>query len=97
MKKLLGLLLVTLSTVTLVACGGKTSVPTYRTYTSGTAKLNPYSESLATASELYNLLTDALYEGDYDWDEAIKTGLAKEKGDFTNAAQLPFNYIPAMA
>lgn len=96
MKKILFTLLVLLSALVLVACTPKDS-NTYRTYTSGTAKLNPYSESLATASELFDYVTDSLYTGDYDWDKAIAEGTATKVGDFTNAASLPYARVPRMA
>lgn len=96
MKKILFTLLVLLSALVLVACTPKDS-NTYRTYTSGTAKLNPYSESLATASELFDYVTDSLYTGDYDWDKAIEEGTATKVGDFTNAASLPYARVPRMA
>jgi oligopeptide transport system substrate-binding protein len=70
---------------------------TYLTYIGTVTNLNPYSETLANASELYTLVSDYLYDGDYDWDLAIDLGIASEVGDFTNTAQLPFNYFPAMA
>jgi oligopeptide transport system substrate-binding protein len=59
--------------------------------------MNPYSESLANASTMYTLVSDALYNGDYDWEAAIEAGIADEVGDFTNTDALPFNYFPAMA
>lgn len=96
MKKILFTLLVLLSALVLVACTPKDS-NTYRTYTSGTARLNPYSESLATASELFDYVTDSLYTGDYDWDKAIEEGTATAVGDFTNAASLPYARVPRMA
>ena len=81
----------------------------YQTYTSGTDNLNPYSEMLNTASELYGYLTDGLYSGDYDWDAAedilVDEG-ATIVGDMDfddwyaagkTAGQLPFNRFPAMA
>ena len=83
---------------------------TYKTYTSGTDNLNPYSETLATASELFGYITDSLYTGDYDWaaarqilvDEGV-TGLPATIS-FTEwyanghtAGQLPYNRYPAMA
>lgn len=77
--------------------GQTTKAETYRTYISETTNLNPYSETLANASDLYGLVSDALYSGDYDWATAIEEGIATEVGDFTNTAQLPFNYFPAMA
>ena len=40
---------------------------TYKMSTSGTDNLNPYSETLATASTLFGWITDSLYTGDYDW------------------------------
>ncbi|WIF88262.1 ABC transporter substrate-binding protein [Acholeplasma laidlawii] len=96
MKKILFTLLVLLSALVLIACTPKDS-NTYRTYTSGTAKLNPYSESLATASELFDYVTDSLYTGDYDWAKAIEEGTATKVGDFTNAASLPYARVPRMA
>lgn len=96
MKKILFTLLVLLSALVLVACTPKDS-NTYRTYTSGTAKLNPYSEQLATASELFDYVTDSLYTGDYDWAKAIEEGTATAVGDFTNAASLPYARVPRMA
>src|SRR5690554_453857 len=96
MKKILFTLLVLLSALVLIACTPKDS-NTYRTYTSGTAKLNPYSESLATASELFDYVTDSLYTGDYDWAKAIEEETATEVGDFTNAASLPYARVPRMA
>lgn len=77
--------------------GQTTKAETYYTYISETTNLNPYSETLANASDLYSLVSDALYEGDYDWATAIDEGIADEVGDFTNTANLPFNYFPAMA
>lgn len=83
---------------------------TYRTYTSPASNLNPYSETLATASDLFAWLTDSLYSGDYDWaaarqqlvDEGV-TGLPATIG-FTEwyaagkqAAELPYNRFPQMA
>lgn len=70
---------------------------TYYTYISDTTNLNPYSETLANASDLYGLISDALFRGDYDWDLAIEEGIATKVGDFTNTELLPFNYFPAMA
>lgn len=70
---------------------------TYYTYLGNVTNMNPYSESLADASTLYGLISDTLYTGDYDWDKAIAEGIATEVGDFTNTAQLPFNYYPSMA
>ncbi|TNF08244.1 MAG: hypothetical protein EP317_03400 [Bacillota bacterium] len=70
---------------------------TYLTYIGTVTNLNPYSETLANASELYTLISDYLYRGDYDWDLAIELGLATEVGDFTNTANLPFTYVPSMA
>ncbi|MDD3865417.1 MAG: DUF5011 domain-containing protein [Candidatus Izemoplasmatales bacterium] len=81
----------------------------YQTYTSGTDNLNPYSEMLNTASELYGYLTDALYTGDYDWAEAEAILIAEGEtivGDMDfddwyaagkTADQLPYNRFPAMA
>src|SRR5690554_5986147 len=107
MKKILSTISVLLLALVLVACkntengddnGDGTNVAnTYRTYTSGTANINPYSESLATASDLYDLLTDSLYTGDFDWETAIEEGLAEHVGDFTNNEQLPYTRIPSMA
>jgi len=70
---------------------------TYLTYIGSVNNLNPYSETLANASELYTLISDYLYRGDYDWAKAIELGLATEVGDFTNTANLPFTYTPSMA
>lgn len=99
MKKILVVLSVVLSMLVVVACGPSADKnrDTYRLYTSGTAKLNPYSESLNTASELFDYVTDSLYTGDYDWDTAIADGVASEVGDFTNAAALPYARVPRMA
>ncbi|MFH0766544.1 MAG: immunoglobulin-like domain-containing protein [Bacillota bacterium] len=83
---------------------------TYRTYTSGTDNLNPYSETLATASTLNGYLVDSLYTGDYDWVAARQilvdegaVGLPATisfdewyAGGHT-AGQLPYNRYPAMA
>ncbi|MFA5006021.1 MAG: immunoglobulin-like domain-containing protein [Candidatus Izemoplasmatales bacterium] len=83
----------------------------YHTYTSGTNNLNPYSETLATASELYGYLTDSLYTGDYDWAAAQAQVLEEDPafvvdGDFDfedwyraghTAGELPYNRFPAMA
>lgn len=85
---------------------------TYKLYTSGTDNLNPYSETLATASELFGYITDSLYTGDYDWAAArqylIDEGLAKD-GDLPatigfdewyeaglDASLLPYGRFPAM-
>ncbi len=83
---------------------------TYYTYISETTNLNPYSETLANASTLYSLISDALYEGDYDFEaareqlvEAGVTDLPAEIGFEEwyaaghTAEELPFNYFPAMA
>jgi oligopeptide transport system substrate-binding protein len=83
---------------------------TYRNYTSGTDNLNPYSETLATASTLYGWVTDSLYTGDYDWAAARQilvddgvTGLPAEIGfeewyaGGYNASDLPYNRYPQMA
>jgi oligopeptide transport system substrate-binding protein len=83
---------------------------TYRTFTSGTNNLNPYSETLATASELFGWVTDSLYSGDFDWAAAREilvnegvTGLPAEIGFAQwyaagkTAGQLPYNRYPQMA
>ena len=70
---------------------------TYYTSVGSVNNLNPYSETSTNASELYTLMSDYLYRGDYDWDLAIDLGLATQKGDFTNTANLPFTYVPSMA
>ena len=83
---------------------------TYYTYISDTSNMNPYSETLADSTTLYSLVSDALYEGDYDFeaaraqlvDEGV-TGLPETVGFEEwyaaghTADQLPFNYFPAMA
>lgn len=104
----------TVSTEIVVAINPINLVPdltaVYRTYTSGTDNLNPYSETLATASELYGYLTDGLYTGDYDW-AAAKQILVDEGFTVTGevatfddwyaagktAGSLPYNRYPAMA
>lgn len=87
--------------ITLVATwslrGVTNKAETYFTYISDTNNLNPYSETLANASDLYSLVSDSLYEGDYDWATAIAEGVASKVGDFTNTAGLPFTYNPSMA
>jgi len=83
---------------------------TYKLSTSGTDNLNPYSETLATASTLYGWVTDGLYAGDYDWAAARDilvadgvTGLDPVIGfdewyaGGYHAEDLPFNRYPAMA
>jgi oligopeptide transport system substrate-binding protein len=83
---------------------------TYRTSTSGTDNLNPYSETLATASTLYGWITDGLYTGDYDFEAARDilvadgvTGLPAEIGFDEwyaagyHAEDLPYNRYAAMA
>jgi oligopeptide transport system substrate-binding protein len=86
---------------------------TYRLYTSGTDNLNPYSETLATASELFGYITDSLYTGDYDWAVArqylIDENLASEANlpatigfdewyaAGLDASLLPYGRFPAMA
>ena len=51
-------------------------------YLSGVDNMNPYSETSESAIELYDLLTDSLYEVDFAWDRAVSEGLATEVGDF---------------
>jgi oligopeptide transport system substrate-binding protein len=110
MKKFFSFLLVLLALFTVSACIGEAPVDdddddvvvideeaTYYTYLGSVDNLNPYSETLANSSELYGFITDSLYSGDYDWATAIELGLAEEEGDFTNTADLPFNYFPSMA
>ena len=86
---------------------------TYRTYTSGTDNLNPYSETLATASELFGYITDSLYTGDFDWAAARAVLVAEDPAKdatlpatigFTEwyaagkpSSELPYNRFPAMA
>ena len=70
---------------------------TYFTSLGSVNNLNPYSETLANASELYTLMSDYLYRGDYDWELAMELNLAEFEGDFTNTANLPFTYVPSMA
>jgi oligopeptide transport system substrate-binding protein len=86
---------------------------TYRTYTSPASNLNPYSETLATASDLFAWLTDSLYLGDYDWAAARAILVAEDPAlDATlpavigfeewydadkSAADLPYNRFPRMA
>jgi len=70
---------------------------TYQTYVSNVSNLNPHTETLTGATELYTLISDYLYRGDYDWAKAIELGLATQVGDFTNTANLPFTYVPSMA
>ena len=83
---------------------------TYRLSTSGTDNLNPYSETLATASTLYGWITDSLYSGDYDFEAARDilvadgvTGLPAEIGFEEwyaagyHAEDLPYNRYPQMA
>ena len=70
---------------------------TYQTYISAVTNLNPHTETFVSATELYNLMSDYLYRGDYDWTKAIQLGLATQEGDFTNTASLPFTYVPSMA
>jgi len=86
---------------------------TYRLYTSGTDNLNPYSETLATASELFGYITDSLYAGDYDWAAARQYLIDEELGTDADlpatigfdewyaagldASLLPYGRFPAMA
>jgi oligopeptide transport system substrate-binding protein len=83
---------------------------TYRTYTSPASNLNPYSETLATASDLFAWLTDSLYVGDYDWaaakqilvDEGVEDlpaeiGFEEWYEAGKSAADLPYNRFPRMA
>jgi oligopeptide transport system substrate-binding protein len=86
---------------------------TYRLYTIGTDNLNPYSETLATASELFGYITDSLYTGDYDWaaarqyliDEELATdaelpaiiGFDEWYAEGLDASLLPYGRFPAMA
>ncbi len=108
MKKVLLLLLVAVSAIGLAACGETTNTPgsgydknaVFRNYYSGGVyNINPYSETLADASTMYEYLTDSLYTGDFDWEKAIADGLATEVGDFetSGAAALPYNRVPRMA
>ncbi|CCV66418.1 oligopeptide ABC transporter, periplasmatic component [Paracholeplasma brassicae] len=108
MKKVLLLLLVAVSAIGLAACGETTNTPgsgydknaVFRNYYSGGVyNINPYSETLADASTMYEYLTDSLYIGDFDWEKAIAEGLATEVGDFetSGAAALPYNRVPRMA
>lgn len=109
MKKLFTLLLVLASVVVLVACkpspgpgpGGDDpwdETATYLNYISSTSNLNPYSQTLANASTLYDYVTDGLYAGDYDWAKAIEDGLAEFEGDFSQGAEnLPYGRFPRMA
>lgn len=71
----------------------------YTTYISGVENMNPYSESMASSSEMFGYITDSLYAGDYDWAAAIDAGLATEIGDFatSGAAALPYGRFPSMA
>ncbi|MDL2291982.1 ABC transporter substrate-binding protein [Acholeplasma sp. OttesenSCG-928-E16] len=95
-------LLITFVLVTVIAIAGCkpnwTKDPnTYYSSISNTANMNPYSETLNDSSTLYGYLTDALYEADFDWEEAIANDVADAKGDFSNTAALGYNYYPSMA
>jgi oligopeptide transport system substrate-binding protein len=71
---------------------------TYNLYTSGVTDINPYSQTMASSSDIFAYITDSLYTGDYDWDKAIAEGLATEEGDFSGgASKLPYMRTPAMA
>jgi len=86
---------------------------TYRLYTSGTDNLNPYSETLATASTLFGYVTDSLYTGDYDWAAARQYLIDEDLADDDDlpatigfdewyeagldASLLPYGRFPAMA
>ena len=82
----------------------------YRSYTSGASNLNPYSETLATASDLFDFITDSLYTGDYDWAAARQQLVDEGESDLPavigfdewyaagkSAAELPYNRFPRMA
>ncbi len=70
---------------------------TYKAYIGAIAHMNPHNESSKSHLELFNLIGDSLYRGDYDWDKAIELGIATHVGDFTHTANLPFGYVPSMA
>lgn len=99
MKKLFSLLLVGLVVVTLVSCKKKDlrDPDTYYNTTSDVKNVNQFSQTLNTASVIYNLITDSLYTTDFDWENAIEDKVATKKGDFTNIDNLGYNYYPSMA
>jgi oligopeptide transport system substrate-binding protein len=83
---------------------------TYYTYISEVRNMNPYSETLADSSTMYSLVSDAPYEGDYDFvaarEKLVADGIENLPATIGfeewyaagyTAADLPFNYFPAMA
>jgi oligopeptide transport system substrate-binding protein len=59
--------------------------------------LNPLDQTYSDLSELASVIYDSLYIGDFDWDEAIRMGVASHVNDFENTEALPFQYFPRMA
>ncbi|CCV63795.1 ABC-type transport system, substrat-binding component [Alteracholeplasma palmae J233] len=94
MKKLFGILLTAVATLTLVACGDsfKKDPNTYYTSISDTTNINPYSVTLANASTLYDLVSAGLYRGEIDWAASGKT-----EGDFSDTANLVYTRVPFLA
>lgn len=78
---------------------------TYYTSIGSNTNMNPHSIVLADASTLYSLVSDTLYEGDYDFDAAYEQGIIDEPvvdqatlaEALKKAASIPFNYFPSMA
>lgn len=67
---------------------------------SSTSNLNPYSETLATASTLMDYLAGNLYETDIDWEGSIAEGVATAKGVLAPgklSESLLFHRVPLLA
>jgi uncharacterized repeat protein (TIGR02543 family) len=58
---------------------------------------NPHIVQNDVTLEYFELLSDTLYQKDYNWDLAISEGLATEKYDFSNHEDLPQIFVPSMA
>ncbi len=65
---------------------------TYRTSISPVSDINPHNTTLATASDLYDLLGTGLYIGDFDF-----AAQGRAVGDFTDAENLAYDRFPRMA
>jgi oligopeptide transport system substrate-binding protein len=59
--------------------------------------LNPLNQNFEDLSDLASIIYDSLYIGDFDWDEAIRMGVASHVNDFANTEALPHRYFPRMA
>lgn len=65
--------------------------------TSQINSLSPFNLLSSKETEMIRLVTDTLYQMDYDWDLAIDLQIASHVGDFSNTALLPYHYAPSMA